>query len=252
VNSCLDDFLTRLYATRSAHETWEATVSFLKSLGFDLMMYGYAALDGCGAPAGVETLSNFPADYQQRYSQQQYYRDDPVVHHCIGSLSTLRVGRDSLHLWPGQGRGLTAVQHRIINEAADCGMTVGVAIPLRSPGRYPVAGVSLSNSMGCAEFERFFADWGNTAQLAAIHAHMRLQMQLQTSGCAESGIVLSNQERECLLWVARGLSSKDAAKRIGLSPKTVDFHIAKAMGKLGGATRSHAVAQAIFLGLLHL
>jgi DNA-binding CsgD family transcriptional regulator len=46
------------------------------------------------------------------------------------------------------------------------------------------------------------------------------------------------------------MSSKDTAKRIGLSPKTVDFHIARAMGKLKGATRSHAVARAITLGLL--
>lgn len=250
MNGCLDAFLGRLCATRSAHDTWGTTVSFLKSLGFDLMMYGYAALDSCGAPAEVETLSNFPAAYQQRYSQKQYYRDDPVVHHCIGSLSPLRVGRDSVHLWPDQGRWLTAAQRRIVHEAADCGMTVGVVIPLRSPGRYPIAGISLSNTMRSREFERFFADWGHTAQLAAIHSHTRLQMQLQTAGGHGCKAVLSSQERECLLWVARGMSSKDVAQRMTLSPKTVDFHIARAMSKLGGVTRSHAVARAMTLGLL--
>jgi len=251
MNGCLDGFLNRLSATQSAQETWGEAISFLKSLGFDLMMYGYAGLDPGGAPTEVETLSNFPAVYQQRYQQEQYYRDDPVVHHCIGNLAPLRVGRDSLHLWPGQGRSLTAVQRRIVHEAADCGMTIGVVIPLRSPGRYPVAGMSLSNSMGSTEFERFFAKWGHAAQLAAIHSHTRLQMQLQTARCAEPKVALSFQERECLLWVARGMSSKDAANRIGVSPKTVDFHLAKAMSKLGGATRSHAVARAITLGLLH-
>lgn len=251
MNGCLDGFLDRLSATQSVQETWDETLSFLKSLGFDLMMYGYAGLDSGGTPAEVETLSNFPAVYQQRYQQEQYYRDDPVVHHCIASLSPLQVGRDSLHLWPGQGRRLTAVQRRIIHEAADCGMTVGVVIPFRSPGRYPIAGISLSNAMGSTEFGRFFAGWGHVAQLAAIHSHTRLQMQLQPARCAESKVALSFQERECLLWVARGMSSKDTAKRIGLSPKTVDFHIAKAMSKLGGATRSHAVARAITLGLLN-
>jgi len=247
---CLDGFLSRLCATGSSQETWDETMCFQKSLGFDLLMYGYAALDSGGSPGEVATLSNFPTAYQKRYREQQYYRDDPVVHHCIGNLAPLRVGRDSLHLWPNQGRGLTEAQHRIIHEAADCGMAVGVVIPLRSPGRYPVAGMSLSNAMGSREFGRFLAEWGQVAQLAAIHSHTRLQMQLQAAGRADSGVVLSSQERECLLWVARGMSSKETAKRIGLSPKTVDFHIAKVMAKMGGATRSHAVARAITLGLL--
>jgi len=62
--------------------------------------------------------------------------------------------------------------------------------------------------------------------------------------------VLSARERECLLWVSRGLSSREMAKRLGLSAKTVDFHIANAMSKLEVATRSHAVARAFTLGLL--
>lgn len=250
MDDCLEAFLSSLNGSESAHETWDTTLRFLKSMGFDLVMYGYAALDAAGAPAEVETLSNFPSAYQQRYRQQQYYRVDPVVHHCIGSLFPLRVGRDSIHLWPDRGRWLTPEQRRIVNEAAECGMTVGVVVPLRSPGRYPLAGMSLSNSMKSGEFGRFWSSWGQTAQLAAIHAHTRLQVQLQADGGQGPSVVLSPQERECLLWVARGMSSKGAALRLGLSPKTVDFHVARAMEKLGGATRSHAVARALTLGLL--
>ena len=250
MNACVDGFLSTLSTTASAQETWEETVCFMKSLGFDLLMYGYAGVGTDGPEIKVETLSNFPAAYQERYREQQYYRDDPVVHHCIGNLAPLRVGRDSLHLWPGQGRGLTAAQQRIVHEAAECGMTIGMVIPLRSPGRYPFGGMSLSNAMRPAVFERFLAQWGQAAQLAALYAHTRLQMQLQTPGRTVSSIVLSPQERECLLWVSRGLSSKETAHRISLSSKTVDFHVARAMDKLGGATRSHAVARAITLGLL--
>lgn len=250
MNGCLDAFLSSLHDTKTVCETWDATMRFLKPLGFDLVMYGYAALDATGLPGAVATLSNFPAAYQQRYSQKQYYRDDPVVHHCIGNLTPLRVGRDSLHLWPDRGRRLTAVQRGIIHEAADCGMTVGVVIPLRSPGKYQLGGMSLSNSMRPAEFDRFMGQWGLVAQLAAVHSHTRLQMLLQATNGQGPFVALSPQERECLLWVARGMSSKDAAQRMSLSPKTVDFHIARGMAKLGGATRSHAVARAITLGLL--
>ena len=248
----LDDFLAGLTATQSIHDTWTATASFLKSEGFDLMMYGYAATDDAGALAEVETLSNFPAVYQQRYREKQYYRHDPVVHHCVAALTPRLVGRGFLHHWPERGQTLTPAQHNIINEAADCGMAVGVVIPLRSPGRYPLAGISLSNTMRPKEFERFFAAHGDRAQLAVIHAHTRLQMQLESVGNAGSGIVLSSQEHECLRWVARGMSSKGTAQQMGLSPKTVDFHIAKIMGKLGSSTRSQALADAIALGLLRV
>lgn len=127
MNGCLDSFLSCLNAATSVQETWAEAVLFMKSLGFDLIVYGYGGVGTDGPEIKVETLSNFPAAYQDRYRQERYHFDDPVVHHCVGSLSPLRVGRDSLHLWPGQGRSLTAIQRRIVNEAAECGMAVGVA-----------------------------------------------------------------------------------------------------------------------------
>ena len=250
MNGCLDDFLMCLGATESVSETWSETSSFLKSLGFDLLMYGYAG--AVGASVEVETLSNFPAAYQQRYRTEQYYRDDPVVRHCISSLAPLRVGRDSLPLWPDRGRKLTKVQRRIVNEAAECGMSVGIVIPLRSPGRYPLAGMSLSNAMRPAEFEHFMKEWGQVAQLVALHAHTRMQIQLQQTERVSGDLSLTVREQECLLWAARGSSSKEIAVKLGVESKTVDYHIAKAMRKLQVTSRSHAVTRAITLGLLDI
>lgn len=252
MNGCLEGFLSCLNSARSVQETWNGTVTLLKSFGFDLMMYGYTGFGSAGRETEVTTLSNFPAAYQHRYHQEQYFRDDPVVHHCISSLAPLRVGRDSLHLWPDQGRGLAKNQRRIVDEAAECGMSVGVVIPLRSPGRYPLAGMSLSNAMKPQEFERLMEQWGHIAQLAVLYAHVRLQVLLQTPKDATTAPLLSSRERECLQWVSRGLSSPEIARRASLSAKTVDFHLANAMKKLRVATRSHAVAQAMIHGLLQM
>lgn len=247
MKSCLGDFLARLDATDSVQRTWHETTSFLMSLGFGLMMYGYATT---GMQAEVETLSNFPLDYQKRYRENRYYRDDPVVRHCIGSLAPLRVGRDSLPLWPDRGRKLTMVQHRIINEAAECGMSVGIVIPLRSPGRYPLAGMSMSNAMNPTEFEHFIAEWGHVAHLAALYAHIRMQILLQEPKRTISAFALSERERECLQWVSRGLSSKEISREVSLGTKTVDYHLAKVMRKFAVSTRSHAVARAITFRLI--
>jgi len=254
MNDHLASYIARLGAVQSVGQAWDETVAFERSLGFELIEYGYAAArEGTAEmqpdPAEIEvvTLSNFPAAYRERYRRERYSRDDPVVRHCVGSLSPRPVGRDAVAPWPG---GLTILQRRIVDEAAECGMTVGVAIPLRSPGRYPLAGISLSNAMRPTEFKRLWAEWGEVAHLAALYAHTRVQMLLQTRADTGPTVVLSARERECLRWVSRGLSSRNMAARLGLSPKTVDFHVANAMSKLGVATRGQAVLHAVTLGLL--
>lgn len=250
MKALLEDFLSRLDATVSVRHTWDETLAFQKALGFDLVMYGYVEGDPAETETEVVTLSNFPVDYQLRYRQEHYHRQDPVVAHCITNLSPLLVGRDVIRFWPDQGRSLTAVQRRIIDEAALCGMRTGIAIPLRSPGRHPVAGMSLSNAMTPGEFNRFIAEWGSVAQLAVLYAHTRMQMQLQSQDVEWRDIDLTGRERDCLLWASRGLSSKETANRMKLSSKTVDFHVANAMNKLKAATRIQAVARAMTLGLV--
>jgi DNA-binding CsgD family transcriptional regulator len=63
---------------------------------------------------------------------------------------------------------------------------------------------------------------------------------------------LSPREQDCLAWVARGASSKFAARQLGLSSHTVDEHVRSAMAKLGTTTRAEAVTRALSQGLLRL
>jgi DNA-binding response OmpR family regulator len=55
---------------------------------------------------------------------------------------------------------------------------------------------------------------------------------------------LNDREIEVLTWVARGKTSMEIAQIIGLTKRTVDFHIDNARTKLGAATRTEAVIKA--------
>jgi DNA-binding response OmpR family regulator len=55
---------------------------------------------------------------------------------------------------------------------------------------------------------------------------------------------LVQRELETLTWAARGKTSAEIATILGLSKRTVDFHIERARGKLGVATRVQAVMKA--------
>jgi pimeloyl-ACP methyl ester carboxylesterase/DNA-binding CsgD family transcriptional regulator len=60
----------------------------------------------------------------------------------------------------------------------------------------------------------------------------------------------SPREREVLALVAEGLSDKEVAEQLVLSPHTVHRHVANIRRKLGRGTRAAAVAEAGRLGLL--
>ena len=56
---------------------------------------------------------------------------------------------------------------------------------------------------------------------------------------------LTPREVEVLAALADGLGNKAAARRLGISPHTVKFHIESVFRKLGAATRAEAVAKGL-------
>jgi DNA-binding NarL/FixJ family response regulator len=61
---------------------------------------------------------------------------------------------------------------------------------------------------------------------------------------------LSNRERTVLREVAAGRSTKQIARALGITERTVKFHVASIMNKLGADNRAQAVAEAAKRGLL--
>ncbi len=72
---------------------------------------------------------------------------------------------------------------------------------------------------------------------------------------ANGGLRMSNvvtrREVEILGWIKEGKTTLDIAGILSLSPFTVKNHVQNILKKLGAKSRSHAVAQAMDLGLLH-
>jgi DNA-binding response OmpR family regulator len=58
-------------------------------------------------------------------------------------------------------------------------------------------------------------------------------------------VTLNEREIDALTWAARGKTSAEIAPILGLSKRTVDFHIDNARAKLGTATRIEAIIKAI-------
>jgi DNA-binding NarL/FixJ family response regulator len=63
-------------------------------------------------------------------------------------------------------------------------------------------------------------------------------------------VALTQREIETLTWSARGKTSAEIAAILGLTKRTVDFHVENARDKLGVATRIEAVVKAATGGLI--
>jgi DNA-binding CsgD family transcriptional regulator len=61
---------------------------------------------------------------------------------------------------------------------------------------------------------------------------------------------LTSREVDVLVLVAQGLTNKDVAKRLFLSPRTVGSHVARLLAKTGTRRRSELVELAARYGLL--
>jgi DNA-binding NarL/FixJ family response regulator len=97
---------------------------------------------------------------------------------------------------------------------------------------------------------------GEIAQaIRAVHAggsHLasRVAAKVLTQMTAPRRSTLSARERAVLRLVADGLPSKQIARRLSITERTVKFHIGSILNKLGAENRAQAVAKAAERGLL--
>jgi DNA-binding NarL/FixJ family response regulator len=85
---------------------------------------------------------------------------------------------------------------------------------------------------------------------AAMIALGRLARRARES--SEVSARLSPREREILLLMSDGLTMRQVARKLSISQRTVETHVAKLYRKLGVRTRMQAIARASSLGLIDL
>jgi ATP/maltotriose-dependent transcriptional regulator MalT len=92
---------------------------------------------------------------------------------------------------------------------------------------------------------RFEARLARAYASTFIRAKRRVELQ-------PDGVDLTAREREILALLVDGLSNKEIAQRLVVSPRTIETHVERVLGKLEVGSRSRAIAKALRLGLVSL
>jgi DNA-binding CsgD family transcriptional regulator len=130
---------------------------------------------------------------------------------------------------------------------ADVVLTDG---PLTSAQGLPI--IALGSEEG--DFAGLLADDASPAQVDAALRAVAVGLHVRARSPREPGFAalppdpapaLTPREIEVLTALADGLANKAVARRLGISPHTVKFHIESLFRKLGAATRAEAVAQGL-------
>jgi len=93
---------------------------------------------------------------------------------------------------------------------------------------------------------------GSILELIVPHLHLALSRIEGKKPIGPANGDLSAREKEVLHWLKRGKSSWDISIILGISERTVNFHVYNMMRKLGVTSRLHAVAVAAESGLIDI
>ena len=82
-----------------------------------------------------------------------------------------------------------------------------------------------------------------TASLALAIMETETDLAIAQSS-KDSAVQMTRREQEIFDLIAQGLSSKEIARKLSISPKAVEFHRANLLKKFGARTSSQMVAMA--------
>ncbi|TIQ61763.1 MAG: LuxR family transcriptional regulator [Mesorhizobium sp.] len=212
------------------------------ALNFDCPWVAYGSLTPKKSPKSPPddplVILNFPDEWQKRYSEMGYDGIDPII-----KTSRMRAGAFRWSEVYDDVR-TTEDERRVLDEASSFGLRSGISVPLHGPGGN-FAVMSFAQAWHGEFKDRSIA----YLQLAALHFHSKVAKFANSDGIEETPN-FSSREKECILWAARGKSSWETGRIVGISENTVNFHLKNLMKKLGTNSRTVAALKAVNFGII--
>jgi LuxR family transcriptional activator of conjugal transfer of Ti plasmids len=205
-------------------------------LGFDAM--AYLSL----SEAGPILISDYPQRWIDRYFDRGYSRIDPVLRVARAQLQAFR--------WSGDRftRSRSGSLHSFFAEAHDFGIMSGLTVPIYSGfGRFTT--MNFVTERKASDVERTLEEAREVFELIGLYYHARIDTTLRAPSTRSEGS-LTQRESQCLAWAARGKTKVETGEILGLTPRTVKFHLENARAKLEASNITQTVAIAVRDGLI--
>lgn len=198
--------------------------------------------------------------WEQDYARNNFVVVDPCVQRVRKTNIPFTWGSVDLPVYSGR-RKPGAV--KLMEAARDHGFTEGLVIPYHFRDYLGRTHTSLGAFFwedSPAKFRFLLSERKHELHLIMIYWVQRavdIIAEQQRAGVSiirphqtGAAVSLTDRERDMLAWAARGKTVADTADILKISEETVETHIRNAMRKLDATNKTHAVAKAIYLGLI--
>jgi DNA-binding CsgD family transcriptional regulator len=243
----INDHIARLSKAALKRQPLQPVMeAIVKELGFDSFMYGMSADP---KPTRRDTRSfvwtTLPREWVKLYGERGYIEVDPRV--------TKTYNRNIPFVWDADEFRNDPLCRDFLNDATRYGVCSGVAISFRDPdhGRVLVAINSRISPVDEARRQFVARQLGELVLLAmSFHDFFMAHLVDYEPSLMVRVVPLSAREAQCLEMAANGMTSVDIAIKLGIKPRTANFHFGNIVDKLGVLNRKEAIAIGIARGLI--
>jgi LuxR family transcriptional regulator len=231
--NCLHRFAS---AAGSSAVLLDELAAIVADLGFEYCAYVLTIPFSTAKPDVIWSCT-YPTQWLEYYLRNEYYDSDPLLQQALRDFRPVAWTESAFDTHPQFWEGARAfgVRHGWTLATHGKFMTTGILALARS--QQPVTSSELADK----EMKLVWLSHLIHGLLTTAEAKML---------SPESAYQLTEREREVLRWSAVGKTADDIGRILGISERTVTFHITSSLSKLDVINKTQAVAKALLLELL--
>jgi len=222
-------------------------ISIMHALGFEHFAYATTTNVRPTRDSRSFVWTTEPWERMAEYDQKAYIEVDPRI--------TTTLDRSMPFVWDSAEFAHREELRLFFADAARYGVCSGVSISTHDP-TFARVGFAFNSSISLVDAARrhkIDAMLGDLMLFAAGFHDLFVANYYDPNNLGPmSGVPLSPREKTCLVLAARGIVSEDIGTKLGISERTVRFHFANIVSKLGASNRTEAVTIAISKGLIRV
>ena len=201
----------------------------LREMSLDLRFEKFAYFICCPTSPAVKSvlLTDIPGRWCACHDDGRNFAACPLIDHCRRNLRPLA--------WTVAGFG-NVHPDSFLRSAANAGLKSGVTVPMHMAHAgwgFLSLCTSQASSSSPDDIEATYVLYA--CHLGDATAHILM---------ADGDLSLTERERECLWWCSEGKTGWEISKILGISERTVVFHLQNAVRKTKSSNRAQAIFRA--------
>ncbi len=222
--------------------------ALIEDFGFTSFLYGVSTCPRPDKEAQLYAFTTLPLDWLAIYDRKTYIEVDPRIRLVYDTTMPA--------IWDQHTfRGTSKRVDEFLDDAAKFGVCSGLAFFLHDVNH---RGIMIAFNSNQAELDvARRQEIGRNLGDLILFGHSFHEIFMRT--VVEKGLPprmkgapLSQRERQVLRLLAAGQTTEDVGNQLGITGRTVQFHLASVRTKLDAATREEAVAFAVKAGIIAL